>query len=228
MKKLVCECIGTLLLVLFGCGVAVLTDADIIATSLAFGLTIIALAYVIGNISGCHINPAVSFAMFIDKRISGKEFVKYVVAQLLGALVGALLLALILNCCATYGDYSQTSLGTNGYGGLGINMLGAFIIEVILTFVFTFTVLGVTKDKDKSSVAGIVIGLCLTFVHLLGIKLTGTSVNPARSLGPAIVSGGKALKQVWLFVLAPLVGAALSATLYRYLENEKKTKKKSK
>ena len=228
MKKLVCEFIGTLCLVLFGCGVAVLTDVNIVATSLAFGLTIVAMAYVIGDISGCHINPSVSFAMFVDTRMKGKEFVKYVIAQVLGAIVGSLLLALILNSVHTIGDYSQTSMGTNGYGGLGITMLGAFITEIILTFIFTFTVLGVTKDKEKSNIAGIVIGLTLTFVHLLGIKLTGTSVNPARSLGPAIVLGGKALKQVWLFVLAPLVGSALAATVYRYLYNEKKTKRKSK
>ena len=228
MKKLVCEFIGTLCLVLFGCGVAVLTNVNIVATSLAFGLTIVAMAYVIGDISGCHINPAVSFAMFVDKRMKGKEFIKYVIAQVLGAIVGSLLLALILNSVHTIGDYSQTSMGTNSYGGLGITMLGAFITEIILTFIFTFTVLGVTKDKEKSNIAGIVIGLTLTFVHLLGIKLTGTSVNPARSLGPAIVLGGKALKQVWLFVLAPLVGSALAATVYRYLYNEKKTKRKSK
>ena len=210
MKKLVCEFIGTLCLVLFGCGVAVLTNADIVTTALTFGLTIVTLAYVIGNISGCHINPAVSFA------------------QTLGALVGALLLALILNSVGNIGDYSATSLGTNSYGGFGAKMFGAFIAEIIMTFFFVFTVLGVTKDKDKSNIAGIVIGLALTFVHLFGIKLTGTSVNPARSLGPAIVMGGKALKQVWLFILAPLVGSGFAATLYRYLYNEKKTKRKSK
>ena len=228
MKKLVCEFIGTLCLVLFGCGVAVLTNADIVTTALTFGLTIITLAYVIGNISGCHINPAVSFAMFLDKRMTGKEFIRYVVAQTLGALVGALLLALILNSVGNIGDYSATSLGTNSYGGFGAKMFGAFIAEIIMTFFFVFTVLGVTKDKEKSNVAGIVIGLALTFVHLFGIKLTGTSVNPARSLGPAIVMGGKALKQVWLFILAPLVGSGFAATLYRYLYNEKKTKRKSK
>lgn len=228
MKKLVCEFIGTLCLVLFGCGVAVLTNADIVTTALAFGLTIVTLAYVIGNISGCHVNPAVSFAMFLDRRISGKEFIRYVVAQILGALVGALLLALILNSVGNIGDYTATSLGTNSYGGFGAKMFGAFVAEIIMTFFFVFTVLGVTKDKEKSNVAGIVIGLALVFVHLLGIRLTGTSVNPARSLGPALVKGGKALKQVWLFILAPMVGAGFAATLYRYLYNDKKTKRKHK
>lgn len=227
MKKFICELIGTLCLVLFGCGVAVLTDADIVATSLAFGLSIVALAYAIGNISGCHLNPAVTFAMYVNKRIDGKTLRNYIIAQVIGGILGALLLALILNNVLSIGDYKDTSLGINKYGGMGINMFGAFITEVILTFVFVFTVLGVTKDKENSKISGLVIGLCLAFVHLLGIKLTGTSVNPARSIGPAILMGSKALKQVWLFILAPLVGSAVAATLFGYLYNEK-TKKKSK
>lgn len=224
MKKYICELIGTMILVLFGCGIAVMTDADIVATSLAFGLSVVSLAYVIGNISGCHINPAISFAMFLDKRMSGKEFIKYVIAQILGAIIGALLLALIINNVFNLGDYTQTGLGQNGFGKYSINMFGAFLVETILTFVFIFTVLGVTKDKKKDSVAGIVIGLTLAFVHLLGIKLTGTSVNPARSIGPAVILGGEALKQVWLFILAPLCGSTLAAFTYRFLNNEKKSK----
>lgn len=224
MKKYICELIGTMILVLFGCGTAVMTDADIVATSLAFGLSVVSLAYVIGNISGCHINPAISFAMFLDKRMSGKEFIKYVIAQILGAIIGALLLALIINNVFNLGDYTQTGLGQNGFGKYSINMFGAFLVETILTFVFIFTVLGVTKDKKKDSVAGIVIGLTLAFVHLLGIKLTGTSVNPARSIGPAVILGGEALKQVWLFILAPLCGSTLAAFTYRFLNNEKKSK----
>ena len=224
MKKYICELIGTMILVLFGCGTAVMTDADIVATSLAFGLSVVSLAYVIGNISGCHINPAISFAMFLDKRMSGKEFIKYVIAQILGAIIGALLLALIINNVFNLGDYTQTGLGQNGFGKYSINMFGAFLVETILTFVFIFTVLGVTKDKKKDSVAGIVIGLTLAFVHLLGIKLTGTSVNPARSIGPAVILGGEALKQVWLFILAPLCGSTLASFTYRFLNNEKKSK----
>lgn len=224
MKKYVCEFIGTLVLVLFGCGTAVLTNASIVATSFAFGLSIVALAYVIGDISGCHINPAISFAMFLDKRMSGKEFIKYVIAQVLGAILGAAILALIINSISNLGDYTVTGLGQNSYGNYGINLLGAFIVETVLTFVFVFTVLGVTKDSKKSTVAGIVIGLTLAFVHLFGIKLTGTSVNPARSLGPALILGGKALEQVWLFILAPLFGSALATFTFRYLANEKKSK----
>lgn len=224
MKKYICEFIGTLVLVLFGCGTAVLTDADIVATSLAFGLSIVALAYVIGNISGCHVNPAISFAMFLDKRMDGKELLKYVIAQILGALAGAAILALIINSVFNLGDYTVTGLGQNVFGDYSINMFGAFIVEAILTFVFVFTVLGVTKDKKKESVAEIVIGLTLVFVHLFGIKLTGTSVNPARSLGPAILLGGEALEQVWLFILAPLFGSALATFAFRYLNIEKKSK----
>ena len=221
MKKIVCEFIGTFCLVLFGCGVAVLTSADVLTTALAFGLTIVALAYTIGNISSCHVNPAVSFAMFLDKRLTGKELIKYVVAQILGAIAGAAVLAFILNSVKTIETFKETSLGANSYGGFVIRMLGAFITEVILTFFFIFTVLGVTKDKSKDNVAGLVIGLSLTFVHLLGIKLTGTSVNPARSIAPALLVGGKALKQVWLFILAPLVGSALATTLFKYLNTKK-------
>lgn len=217
MKKLLCEFIGTLVLVLFGCGTAVLTNADIVATSLAFGLSIVALAYVIGNISGCHINPAVSFAMFLDKRMSGSELIKYIIAQILGAIVGTLLLALIINNVFNLGDYTVTGLGANSFGKYSINMLGAFIVETILTFIFIFTILGVTKDKKKENIAGLIIGLTLVFVHLFGIKLTGTSVNPARSIGPALILGGDALKQVWLFIFAPLFGSALATFTYKFI-----------
>lgn len=224
MKKYICELIGTMVLVLVGCGTAVMTDTDIVATALAFGLSVISMAYVIGNISGCHINPAISFAMFLDKRISGKEFVKYVIAQIIGAIVGTLLLALIINSVFNLGDYKVTGLGQNTFGKYSINMFGAFIVETILTFIFIFTVLGITKDKKKDSIAGIIIGLTLTFVHLFGIKLTGTSVNPARSIGPAILLGGDSLKQVWLFILAPLFGSSLATFTYKFLNNEKKSK----
>ena len=216
MRKYLCELFGTFVLVLFGTGVAVYTGANIVATALAFGLVIVALAYVIGNISGCHVNPAVSLAMYMDGRLSKDDFIKYVISQVLGALAGTALLYLIL---------SETKIGTDALGANGfeslsavdISMIGAIIVEVVLTFVFVYAILGVTADDKKASVAPIVIGLTLTFVHLLGINLTGTSVNPARSLAPAIFQGGKAFEQVWVFILAPLGGGALASIVYKNL-----------
>jgi aquaporin Z len=220
MKKYLCEFLGTCVLVLFGCGVAVLTNADIVATSLAFGLSIVACAYVIGNVSGCHVNPAVSFAMWIDKRITFKEFILYTCSQVIGAIAGSGLLVLILNA-TSLGDYHTIGLGANAFGtaaGSEITLLGALVVEIILTFVFVLSVLGVTKEEKNSSVAPIVIGLTLAFVHVLGIKLTGTSVNPARSLGPAIWLQGVAIKQVWVFVVAPFVGAAFAALVSFFID----------
>lgn len=227
MKKYIGELIGTAVLVLFGTGIAVVSGGNLVATSLAFGLAIIATAYVIGNISGCHVNPAVSLAMLINKKMTTKDFVFYVIFQTLGALLGTALLYLILSNT----NIGIESLGANGYGSLSntkITELGAIVTECVLTFVFVYAILGVTGDEKKSSVAGIVIGLTLTFVHLLGINLTGTSVNPARSLAPALFLGGKALSQVWVFILSPLIGASLAAFVYKYLNVEKKTKKISK
>ena len=221
MKKYIAEFLGTLVLVLFGTGIAVLSGGDLVATSLAFGLAIVAEAYVIGDISGCHVNPAVSLAMFINKKLSAKDFGYYVLAQVLGALAGTGLLYLII----ANSSMGTTLLGVNGYGALSItnlSLIGAILTEIILTFVFIYTIIGVTSNKNNSSVAGIVIGLTLTFVHLLGIPLTGTSVNPARSLAPALFVGGEALAQVWVFILAPLVGGALAAFVYQYLNKEGK------
>ena len=219
MKKYISEFIGTCVLVLFGCGTAVVTGADVVATSLAFGLSIVAMAYVIGNISGCHVNPAVSLAMLINKKMDVKEFCLYVVSQVLGAFFGIALLKMILA-----GTLMGTeALGANGYGDLssqGISLISAILVEVILTFVFIYTILGVTSDDKKGAVAGIVIGLTLTFVHLIGINLTGTSVNPARSLAPAVFLGGEALKQVWVFILAPFAGSAIAAVVYKFLNKE--------
>ncbi len=221
MKKYICEFLGTLILVLFGCGVAVITDADVFSTALAFGLSLVIMYYSIGHISGCHLNPAVSFASYLSGKMSGKQFLKYVLAQVLGAILGAILLAVILNSISTIGYFKETTMGVNSYGGFGINMFGAFIVETILTFVFIFTILGVTSNNKYNNIAGIVIGFALTFVHLLGIKLTGTSVNPARSIGPALVLGLDSIKQLWLFIIAPLFGSALASILYKYI-NEKK------
>ena len=221
MKKYLCEFIGTAVLVLFGCGSAAIAGGVLgtLGIALAFGLSIVAMAYVIGNISGCHINPAVSLAMLINKKMTAKDFAFYVIAQVLGAILGiAILYAIMSNS-----GLPISSLGQNGYGELsavGLNLIGAIIVEIILTFVFIYTILGVTSDESKSSVSGIVIGLTLTFVHIMGIPLTGTSVNPARSLAPAIFAGGQALSQVWVFILAPFIGAALAAVVFKALNTE--------
>lgn len=216
MKKYICELVGTFVLTLVGCGVAVVTGANVVATSLAFGLTIVAMAYSIGNVSGCHINPAVSLSMLMTKKISVKEFVFYVIAQVIGAILAAAVLGVLLS--------SFKSLGANTYGAegqLATNVGIALLVEVILTFIFITAILGVTSKKENTAVVGIVIGLTLTLVHLLGISFTGTSVNPARSLGPAIFVGGTALKQVWVFIVAPLVGSLLASVFYTTVIKEK-------
>ena len=225
MKKYLCECIGTAVLVLFGCGSAAIAGETLgtLGIALAFGLSIVAMAYVIGNVSGCHINPAVSLAMLINKKITVKEFCSYVVSQVIGAFVGAALLLLIEKCAGM--DVAKVGLGANGFASassVNLNMIGAIITEIILTFVFIFTILGVTSDEKHSSISGVVIGLTLAFVHIMGIPLTGTSVNPARSLAPAVLLGGTALAQVWVFIVAPLVGSALAALAFKYLVQEKK------
>ena len=209
MKKLVCEFVGTMMLVLLACGVAVASNVSYIGTSLAFGLVIVAMAYSIGNVSGCHINPAVSLGMALTGRMTWKEFAKYVVAQILGAITGAALLGVILR--------SFTTLGANSYNGTTVTVWIALLVEIILTFVFVLTILGVTDKKENGHTIGIVIGLTLTLVHLFGLPFTGTSVNPARSIGPALLQGGEALSQVWVFILAPLVGATLAAFFYKYI-----------
>lgn len=223
MRKYVCEFIGTAVLVLFGCGSAAIAGGVIgtVGIAIAFGLAIVAMAYAIGNISGCHVNPAVSLAVALSGKMTWKDFAGYVVAQVLGAICGAGILYVIMNCCGL--DPQVAGLGTNGYGTLsstGISLVGALLTEVILTFVFVYTILGVTSDEKKSSVAGLVIGLTLTFVHILGIPLTGTSVNPARSLAPALFVGGEALSQVWVFIVAPFVGAALAVVVFKALNKE--------
>lgn len=216
LKKYLAEFIGTAILVLFGCGTAVFSGGDLVATALAFGLAIVAAAYAIGDISGCHVNPAVSLAMYINKKLSGKDLGWYIVAQILGALAGSAILWGIIALVG--GDKATLGLGANAFisndaGGVWASL----IVELILTFVFVYTILGVTGDKNKSHIAGLVIGLTLTFVHILGIKLTGTSVNPARSLAPAIFMGGDAFSQVWAFIVAPFAGSALAAFTYKLL-----------
>ena len=215
LKKCIAECIGTFVLVAFGCGTAAAIGCDVpggyAATALAFGLVIVAMAYSIGNISGCHVNPAVSLAVFMSGKMKAAELGAYVASQCVGAILGAA----VLKIFAAAGDINP-ALGTNGLyqGNIGLSLL----VEIILTFVFVLAILGVTSKAEFSSVAGIVIGLSLTLVHLLGIHFTGTSVNPARSLGPALFVGGEALASVWVFIVGPFAGAALAALCYRYLE----------
>ena len=223
MKKYLCEFIGTAVLVLFGCGSAAIAGGALgtLGIALAFGLSIVAMAYVIGNVSGCHINPAVSLAMLISKKMSIKDFIGYIVAQFVGAIAGIGLLYLIMVNSGL--DVNVQGLGANGFdaaSAVNLNMIGAIIVEVILTFVFIYTILGVTSDEKKSSIAGVVIGLTLAFVHIMGIPLTGTSVNPARSLAPAIFLGGEALKQVWVFIVAPFIGSAIAAFTFKFLNKE--------
>lgn len=221
MKKYIAELIGTLVLVFMGCGSAVFLGAASpgghLAVAFAFGLSIVAMAYVIGNVSGCHINPAVSFGLLLNRRISFSDFIGYVISQIIGAIIGALLLKVMVG----FGITDMTgALGSNGIGNAG-GYAGAIVIEIILTFIFVLTILGVTADSSKGSVAGIVIGLTLAFVHIVGIPLTGTSVNPARSIGPALFAGGDALIHLWVFIIAPLVGAAIAAVVYKAFMQKK-------
>ena len=216
-KKYLAEFIGTFVLVFFACGTAGVVGCSAengtgyLLTALAFGLVIVAMAYSIGNVSGCHINPAVSIAMLLTKKLSLKDFFGYVIAQFAGATAGAALLMLFVG--------KDSGLGANALyqGNIGLSLL----IEVILTFVFVFAILGVTSKTENGAVAGLVIGLSLTLVHILGISFTGTSVNPARSFGPALLMGGDALKCVWVFIAAPLAGGVLAALAHQFLEGKK-------
>ena len=227
MKKYIAEGIGTMVLVVLGCGTAMLVGCDAaqgggyILTALAFGLSIVAMAYSIGNISGCHINPAVSLGVFMSGGLDVMDFVGYVISQCVGALVGSGILSLIFGMGGV--EDKTGGLGTNGLGGVGGNAVAGLLVEILLTCIFLLCILGVTSKRAKhGSFGGLVIGLTLTGVHILGIGLTGTSVNPARSLGPAIVAAmtGNAapMASLWVFIVGPLVGAALAATIYKALE----------
>lgn len=225
MRKYIAELIGTFVLTAFGCGTAVAANSIFLSMNaaipvafttlliaFAFGLSVVAMAYSIGNISGCHINPAVSVGMLAAGRMSVKDCVGYVVAQCIGALTAALFLWMIFG--------SRDSLGQNGYGEASTLGLGAgsiLILESVMTFVFVLVVLAVTDRTEFTSAAGLVIGLTLTLIHIFGIPFDGTSVNPARSFGPAIVVGGDALAQLPVFIIAPLIGGVLAALVYRLL-----------
>lgn len=229
MKKLVAEFIGTAVLVIIGCGTAMLVGCDAasgcgyILTALAFGLVIVAMAYSVGNISGCHINPAVSLGVLLTGGMTGKEFIGYVIAQILGACAGSAILAAIFGL----GDVTDMTggFGANGLAGVNGSAVAGLLVEIVLTFVFVMAILGVTSKKaNHGSFGGLVIGLTLVLVHILGIGLTGTSVNPARSIGPAIaaaIAGNTApIAALWVFIVGPLVGAALAAVVYKALEKK--------
>ena len=229
MKSYIAEFIGTLALVTLGCGTAMLVGCDAasgcgyLLTAFAFGLTIVGMAYCVGNISGCHINPAVSLGVLMTGGMTVKDFIGYVIAQCLGALAGSGLLALIFSLG---GIADKTGgFGTNGLAGVNGSVAAGLIVEIVLTFFFVFTILGVTSKKgNHGSFAGVVIGFTLVLVHILGIGLTGTSVNPARSFGPAVVaaiSGNTApIAALWVFIVAPLIGAALAACIWNFLSKE--------
>ena len=222
MKKYFAECIGTFVLTLLGCGTAMFlgcnTPAGVVGTAIAFGLTVVAMAYTIGNISGCHINPAITFAVALSGRMSWKDACGYWVGQIVGGIVAGAVLLLLTNVVSA--PDLTGGLGTNGVanaGGVG----GALLVEFIATFIFVLVVLGATDDKlGAGKPAGLAIGLTRILVHLVCINLTGTSVNPARSLGPALFAGGEALANVWVFFVAPLAGAALSALVWKCLAKE--------
>ena len=227
-KRAIAECIGTAVLVLVACGVAVVAGGSSwwVATSFAFGLVIVAMAYSIGNVSGCHINPAVSLAMLLSKRMTLKEFLVYVLAQIVGAFVGAALLALFVRSFENLGGNAIQPILMHDNQLDALSYIGAFLVEVVLTFVFVIAILGVTDSRFRDGKhAGIVIGLVLALVHLFGLGFTGTSVNPARSIAPAVLQafGGNttSLEQVWIWILAPLAGAALAALVYKLLTAKK-------
>lgn len=216
MKKYFAEFIGTATLTLLGCGTAVFvgcgTPAGVVGTALAFGLSVVAMAYAIGGISGCHINPAITLGVALSGRMSWKDAIGYWVGQFLGGIAGAALLFWIVSATGAPGAMGDPAgLGTNGVANAG-GVCGAILVEVIATFFFVFVVLGATdSEKGAGNLAGLAIGMTLVLIHLVCINLTGTSVNPARSFGPALFVGGQALADVWVFIVAPLIGGAIAA-----------------
>ena len=219
MKTLIAELIGTFALVLLGCGSAVLAGGEVgqLGIAFAFGLAIVAMAYGIGPISGCHINPAVSFGAFIAGRMTLNSMLQYWLAQFIGAILGAAVLYFIATGKAGY-DLATNGLGQNGWGPgyLGeYSLMAALVFEVVATFLFLVVILGSTQKSAPGMVAGLAIGLTLAGIHIVGIQVTGVSVNPARSLGPAVFVGGTAISQLWLFFVGPLIGAALAGLLFK-------------
>ena len=231
MKKYLAELIGTFSLVLFGCGAAVIASYNVVGPggvsafgigllgiAIAFGFAVVAMAYAIGGISGCHVNPAVTIGVLVAGKIGMKDAVGYIVSQCIGAVLGAAVLYLIVSGRPGY-QMGEWALGSNGWGeGYlgGYNMLSAFVIEAVMTFLFLFVILAVTSKFGNGTMAGLAIGVTLMLIHLVAIPVTGTSVNPARSLGPALFAGGKALMQLWLFIIAPVIGAVLAALVWKF------------
>lgn len=225
MKKYLSEMVGTMVLVLMGCGSAVFAGGiagtvgmgtGTLGVALAFGLAVVAMAYTIGGISGCHINPAITLGVFLSGRMKGKDAAMYILFQIIGAILGSAILYLLV---ANGSHSGPTATGSNSFAEG--SLVQAFLAETIFTFIFVLVVLGVTSKKGNSSLAGLAIGLTLVLVHIVCIPITGTSVNPARSIGPALFEGGVALKQLWLFIVAPLLGAALSAGVWRFIGEER-------
>ena len=225
MKKYLAELVGTMVLVLMGCGSAVFAGnaaaacgqgVGTLGVAFAFGLSVIAMAYTIGKISGCHINPAITLGVFLSGRMKGKDAILYMIFQVIGAIIGS---AIIYSLVTTGTHNGATATGANSFADG--NLVQAFVAELFFTFVFVLVVLGTTDErKGAGDFAGLAIGLTLILVHIVCIPITGTSVNPARSIGPAIFEGGKALSQLWLFIIAPFIGAILSAIVWRAISKE--------
>lgn len=224
MKKYFAELVGTFVLTLLGCGTAVslncgVDPASVVGTAVAFGLSVIAMAYTIGGISGCHINPAISLGVFLSGRMSGKDCAWYIVFQVIGAILAAAVLAGIVATAPGLAEGTTTGANTCAAG-----TVNGLLVEIVLTCIFVLVVLGATSKTNgaTNNFAGLAIGLSLILIHLVGIHYTGTSVNPARSIGPALFQGGQALTEIWVFIVGPFVGAALSALIWKAIEPESK------
>lgn len=223
-KKYLAEMLGTMVLVLMGCGSAVFTQIDtanvasVLTVAFAFGLSVVAMVYTIGGVSGCHINPAITLAMLVTKRISSKDASFYMIFQVLGAILGSAILYLIVSTHPA-GHLLSTTTGANGFSeGM---FVPALVSEIVFTFIFVWVVLASSANVTQGGFAGLAIGLTLVLVHIVCIPITGTSVNPARSIGPAIFQGGTALSQLWLFIIAPFIGALLAAMTWKFIESKK-------
>ena len=224
-RKYAAELIGTAALVLIGCGSAVIAGQHVgfLGIAFAFGLTVLVMVYAIGNISGCHINPAITVAMLVAGKIKGKDAIAYIIAQCIGAIIGAGILLAIAKGLPGY-SLAENGLGQNGFGAhspAGYSLAACFVAELVLTALFLFVIFGSTSEKAPKGFAGISIGFTLVLIHIVAIPITGTSVNPARSLGPAVFVGGEALPQLWLFWVAPLVGGILVAIVWKYVFAQK-------
>ncbi|MBQ1339302.1 MAG: aquaporin [Ruminococcus sp.] len=227
IRKFVAEFFGTFTLVFLGCGTAMrlgcASAGGYIATALAFGLVIVGMAYCVGNVSGCHINPAVSLAVFLNGGMTSSEFAGYVVSQCAGSFFGTVMLRVIFGVAdindMTAAKDKDWGMGANTLAGVDGSIIAGLLVEIILTFIFVLVILGVTSKKAKhGSFGGLVIGFTLVLIHIFGIGMTGTSVNPARSLWPAVFSLGDAIKQLWVFIVGPFVGAFIAAILHKFLE----------